>query len=179
MIVTQKKLIFLRKRALFCTRPIRNRSQSFLTTPNINWAIGKDRESFLHFLFATACHKSKTSCPKVGPLHYCVLPYSNWDLGYFEVFAISIGKYTVLIKVSAPHGGDPTFGQEVLHLWQAVAKRKWRNHSRSFPMPQLMLGVVRKHCKRFQIGLVQKGHVSRKKSKIFLSYDPSLNSVII
>ena len=42
--------------------------------------------------------------------------YSNSDFDYFELFSISIWKYTVLIKVSAPHGGDPTFVQEVLHI---------------------------------------------------------------
>ena len=151
-----KKPTFLRRECLFFNVHFQDLSYVFLASSAINWTIGKDRESFLHFLFATACHKSKTSCPKVGPLHYCVLPYSNWDLGYFEVFAISIGKYTVLIKVSAPHGGDPTFGQEVLHLWQTVATRKWRNHSRSFPMAQLMFGVARKRCERSWIGLVPK-----------------------
>ena len=149
-------LFFYVKRALFGTRPIRNRSQSFLTTPNVKWAIGKDRGSFLHFLFATACHMCKTSCPKVGPLHYCVLPYSNWDLGYFAVFVISIGKYTVLVKVSAPHGGDPTFGQEVLHLRGAVAKRKTVNHSRFSPTAPVMSGDERKRRERSQIGQTQK-----------------------
>ena len=52
--------------------------------------------------------------PKSGVA--ALLCTSLLDLGYFELFVICIGKYTVLVKVSAPYGGDPTFGQEVLHL---------------------------------------------------------------
>ena len=139
MIITQEKtILFHAKRVVFGTRPIQDCSQRFLATPDINWSIGKDREWFTIFLFATGPHKCKTSCRKVGSLHYCVLPYSNWDLGYFELLVICIGKYTVLVKVSAPYGGDPTFGQEVLHLWGAVAKRTWLKHFRLKNTPPLM-----------------------------------------
>ena len=98
-----KILNFCAKRALFGTWPIRNCSQYFLATLDINWAIGKDREWLAPFLFAPARHKCKTSCPKVGSLSWrglgmcctVALPIENGDNPKMSPNPITIGKYTV------------------------------------------------------------------------------------
>ena len=57
--------------------------------------------------------------PKVGS-RYVTVYFPNVIVivirDILECISVSIGKYTVLVKVDTPHGGDPTFGQEVLHL---------------------------------------------------------------
>ena len=72
-----KTLFFCAKRAQMNETSNQDRSQSFLATPDINWAIGKDREWFLQVLFAPAPHKCKTPCPKVGSPPYSALTLTS------------------------------------------------------------------------------------------------------
>ena len=132
----------------------RSSSTLFLQTPcqfcssiNISGGVGKDREWFTHFPFATAHHKCKISSQKVNRACYCVHPYSNWYWRIFSLKSISIGKYTVSTITRALRGGDPTFLGEVAPLRGAVRKRLTLKHSRSFPTLRLMSGDDRKRCK--------------------------------
>ena len=98
-------------------------------------------------------------------LLYCGAPYRKWK------YSQNSSKTNYYRKVHS-NEARRTIGQEVLHLWGAGAKRKGANHSRFFPMAQLMLGVDRKRCEQFRIVQVEKRARSAWKIKVFPELRP-------
>ena len=163
-----KTLFFCAKRAQTNETSNQDRSQSFLATPGISGGVFFYRKCFNQVLFATAPLKCKTSCPKVGSLHYCVLPYSNWDLGYFELFAISIGNYTVLVKVSDRMAVTPLLGKKFC-TYEELDQRELEGITRGL---FLRLSWCQEMIENSTSGLGsitrKKGHVSRENYNFFL-----------